>query len=246
MLGTGRSGTQLLTGLLNQSDQGLVFHEPNFGEDVSTMEDFRLHPVQAASYWKSFRQYQVYKRLQENPSARVYGEVNGTIRYQAPAILGCIPDATLFLLARDGRGVVRSVMRWPQFYGPESRGAYALAPLPGDPYEAEWDRMSRFEKICWGWREANEFMMRDVPPENWLQLEKLTTDYDYFKTSLLGKLGLSIPYETWLAAVSKRSSNATSEYAFPAWDDWTDQQQSDFDRICGNTMDRLGYVFRTK
>lgn len=39
--GTGRSGTQLLSDLLDKTGCVKVFHEPNFGEDVGAIEAFR-------------------------------------------------------------------------------------------------------------------------------------------------------------------------------------------------------------
>jgi len=243
ILGTGRSGTQLLTSLLNKEGQSVVFHEPNFCEDVATMERCRERPEEAVSYWKDFRQFEVYKHWHSRPDARIYGEVNGTIRYHAKAITSVFPEAKLFLLSRDGRGFVRSVMGWPQFYSPESKGAYALSPLSSDPYYDEWESMSRFEKVCWGWMEANESIMQSVPESAWVQLEKVSTDYEYFSEEIARSIGLDTSYQDWYSLVSKPSQNASKSYDFPEWQDWTPEQQSSFRRICGHTMERLGYKF---
>ena len=120
VMGTGRSGTQLLSDLLDSAGTAKVFHEPNFWEDVSTMDILRRNPELAVQYWKEFRSLEVYRRWMEKPVAQMYGEVNGTIRYQAPAIKQIFPNAKMLMVVRDGRGVVRSVMGWPQFYGPGS------------------------------------------------------------------------------------------------------------------------------
>ena len=242
VLGTGRSGTQLLTSLLNRSDQSVVFHEPNFSEDVFTMDLFRHEPKEAIAYWNDFRKNQVYKRLCQS-SADIYGEANGTIRYHGAAIKAVFPDVALFLVYRDGRGFVRSVMGWPQFYGPNSRGAYALAPLPEDAYFDEWNSMSRFEKICWSWMESNSAIMREVKKDNWLEFEKIVTDYEYFSEYLAQKVNLDISYDEWIKVVSYKSENATREHTFPVWDDWSNDQKGHFRRICGDTMAKLGYDF---
>lgn len=239
--GMGRSGTQLISSLLDRTALTKVYHEPNFSEDVATMEEMRRYPDRADKYWNQFRSLEVYKRWLSEPEKPFYGEVNGTIRYQVPAIKKLYPQAKLMLMVRDGRGVVRSIMGWPQFYSRGSKGAYALAPLPGDPFGGEWDRMSRFEKICWSWRETHEFLIGCIPETHRLKLERITSDYSYFEEHFIKNIGVHISYEMWLSVVSVRSKNATSSYRFPHWDDWGRERKVTFKRICGETMGKLGY-----
>lgn len=241
VMSSGRSGTQLISDLLDASGKAVVFHEPNFREDVSTMDILRSDAEQALRYWQEFRSVEVYRRWKAAPNASMYGEVNGTIRYQAHAIKQLYPRAKMLLLARDGRGVVRSVMGWPQFYNPGSKGAYALAPLPDDPFYLAWPRMTRFEKVCWQWRDTNESLMRFIPPSHWLALEHVTSDFNYFTERFSRNVGIDIPHEVWQAKVSHKSRNASGEYGFPAWEEWSGEQQESFVRICGGTMIKLGY-----
>ena len=149
ILGTGRSGTQLVSNLLRATGKVQVFHEPNFYEDVSVMPKHRKNQELTKIYWQQFRKYQIYERWRYSQDGTMYSEVNGTIRYQIPGIINELPDAKLLLLVRDGRGFVRSLMGWKQFYSSDSKDAYALSPLPGDPYYECWHDMSRFERICW-------------------------------------------------------------------------------------------------
>ena len=240
--GSGRSGTQLLSDLLDSTGSARVFHEPNFWEDVGTMDALRRDTELSVRYWEDFRGPEVYRRWAEKPDIPFYCEVNGTIRYQIPAIKKIFPSSKILMVARDGRGVVRSIMGWPQFYGPGSKGAYALSPLPNDPYLAKWPQMSRFEKICWSWNDTHEFLMRLIPDNNRLQLEHLTSDYDYFTKRFSKYIGIEISYDGWLGIVSKKSRNATKEYAFPKWEDWSEEQKKSFIRICSQTMSKLGYI----
>lgn len=241
VMGSGRSGTQLISNLLDASGKAVVFHEPNFLEDVSTMDILRQSPEQALRYWQEFRSVELYRRWMKAPKDMMYGEVNGTIRYQIQAIKHLFPEAKMLLMSRDGRGFVRSVMGWPQFYGPRSKGAFALAPLPGDPFEADWPTMNRFERICWSWQDTYELLMRHIPHTHWLTLEQSTRDFEYFDRQFTRNVGLTISREVWQQYVSRRSCNATKEYAFPAWEQWTDAQKQGFIRICGPTMRKLGY-----
>lgn len=242
VMGSGRSGTQLISDLLDSTGMAKVFHEPNFWEDVSTMDTLRKDAAIAVRYWQEFRILEVYRRWMEKPEAQIYGEVNGTIRYQAPAIKKIFPNSKMLLVVRDGRAVVRSVMGWPQFYGPKSKGAYALSPLTDDPYLDEWPRMSRFEKICWSWNDTHEFLMRYISPIHWLQLERLTSDYDYFTEHFSRYINIEMPYDHWFARVSKKSRNSTKVYGFPEWKEWSGTQRKGFIRICGGTMSKLGYL----
>jgi len=101
--------------------------------------------------------------------------------------------------------------------------------------------MSRFEKICWSWRESNEFVMAHVPEERWLRLESIVRDYDLLRERCLDVLGLDVPKPVWEGVVSRKSRNASKRYAFPPWEEWTRDQKRAFVEICGETMEKLGY-----
>ncbi|NNE62997.1 MAG: hypothetical protein HKN34_02840 [Gammaproteobacteria bacterium] len=135
---------------------------------------------------------------------------------------------------------MRSVMGWPQFYGPKSKGAYAIPPLDGDPYAENWSAMSRFEKVCWAWMETNEYLLGQIPEKSRFRLEDLVTSFDTTKNMLAG-IKLDIDRESWRKIVTQPSRNANKSYTFPAWDDWDDSQKSCFIDICGSTMQKLGY-----
>ena len=241
ILGTGRSGTQLLTSLLSHSD-AMLLHEPDFKDDVATMEAVRASRAKGEIYWKWFRSRQIDKRWQRN-GAKKYGEVTGTIRYHAPLLAELFPKSKLFLLSRDGRGFVRSLMGWKHFYGPKSKGAFALKPFPEDPMFSEWPRMTRFERVCWAWTETNEFLMRSIPKQDRVTLECIVRDRSYFEERIVKELGLEVPEGSWEAVTQAMSRNSSKTYDFPAWQDWTHVQRDAFKRICGDTMERLGYHF---
>jgi len=103
--------------------------------------------------------------------------------------------------------------------------------------------MSRFEKICWMWRDTYETQCECIPFERWLLLEELATDYDYFHERLVMLAGLAISQEAWRKKSVRKSKNASTSCAFPAWawEDWSRERQDGFVRIRGNTMTKLGY-----
>lgn len=242
MLGNGRSGTQLISTLLNSIPNCKVFHEPDFREDVGTMESLRKNPEEAIEYWKKFRCRRIHKRWKSKPGYKYYGEVNGTIRYQARAIQHLFPRSVIFHLVRDGRDYVRSVMGMPEFYNDGSKGAFALEPLPGDPYYDAWNGMSRFEKVCWSWREANQNLSEIVPPHRVIKLERIAKDYEYTKNIFNRELGILIPLQTWQETTNRKSSNSSRKYDFQSWRDWPRSQLDTFNEICGDMMEKLGYT----
>ena len=63
MMCTGRSGTQIISILLNQDDSSKVLHEPNIHEDRVVMEASRRDPEFAFNYLDRFRKYEIYRRL---------------------------------------------------------------------------------------------------------------------------------------------------------------------------------------
>lgn len=243
VLGAGRSGTQLVTDLLDAAGDVVTYHEPNFREDIATMDRFRHDLPLAVRYWREFRAVEVWKRWSAAPSATRYCEVNGTLRYQAAAIRQVFPRAHCFLLARDPRGFVRSMMGMHEFYAPLALPAYALAPLPGDPLFEHWSDLSRFEKICWMWRDTYEVLYEHIPTERWLLLERLVSDYDYFRERLGKPAGIVLSEADWHAKTTKKSRNSSAAYDFPAWPDWTPEHRAQFVTICGPTMSKLGYAF---
>jgi hypothetical protein len=241
-LSTGRSGTQMLSGLLNRDRSCIVLHEPNFFEDVSVMDASRRDYKVAYKYLNGFRKYEIYRRLNKDKEKVSYGEVTGVLRYLSEPILKVFPQACLFLLVRDGRDVVRSIMGRSKFYSTASKGAWAISPLEDDPYLGTWNEMSRFEKICWAWMDTNRHLMSFIPVDNIVRFESVISDFAYFKNKLLDKLKLSISKEIWESCVSQKSINATKVHYSPHWSKWSNIERSAFERICGETMAKLGYT----
>ena len=238
--GSGRSGTQLISSLLGQLDSSSVWHEPNFAEDVSTMNIMRNNHNNCIDYWKRFRSVEICKRWRLS-NTRIYGEVNGTIRYQVPAIKELYPNANLFLMVRDGREVIRSIMKWKQFYSRYSIGAYNIKPLKGDPYFDVWKNFTKFEKLCWSWQDTYKKLTSIIPQSHWLKLENITRDPNYFQAQCLDHLGESITHGQWNSIISKKSFNSSTSYSFSHYTEWDKFHTEAFWKICGDMMETFGY-----
>jgi hypothetical protein len=239
ILGSGRSGTQLLSQLLSRIDGALILHEPDFFADVAAMPLCQQDDQVNYEYIQSFRQYQLYRRITESKQP-IYGETTGTLRYQAHALARVFPKARFAILARDGRDVVRSI--WARkFYLPGSTGAYALQPRPDDLHYDLWPAYSRFEKLCWMWMDSYRILFAGIPEANVVQMENLVRDYDYFHENLLQPLMFDLPADIWQETVGTKSRNSSQVYEMPHWSQWSEEQQKSFERICGDVMTKLSY-----
>jgi hypothetical protein len=244
ILGTGRSGTQMLSGLLNKSEKALVVHEPNRHEDRNLYTEIRQNSALAVQYLNEFRRYGIYRRIMAS-MPQIYGEVTGTLRYHCAALKEVFPHVRLFLLVRDGRDVVRSVMNMKRFYKKGSKKFHSLGPLESDHFHEQWHAMSRFEKICWAWADTNRVLL-EIIPDDVVYFERVISDYDYTKQRLFEPLGLSISFEQWRESAKHKSKNATKVHTFPHWKDWRTREEESFDRICGQMMIELGYEYNVQ
>lgn len=235
ILGMGRSGTNFLADMLSRCPGSLVYHEP-FVEDFNAFVEAHSSEERALKYFQDFR----LGKIEEVVRARGiqhYGEVNSALRFHAKALKAVLPNAKLLHLVRDGRDVVRSVME-RKHYTAGATSHHDLKPLPSDPLYEDWDHLSRFEKVCWLWADANRRLAEDVPHR--IAFEKLVSSYDYFRENLLEQIGLEMDKAAWNKA-AKAPTNVTKKFSYPHWKTWDVAQRAAFDAICGEQMARYGY-----
>ena len=235
ILSIGRSGTQFLSALLNQSPQAYVVHEPvrkDFKAYIKAFHD----ETDAEKYIIRFRKKNIYARASKK-NISTYGEVNSVLRRHGPALKRSFPDAHIIHLIRDGRAMVRSAMSRLTMTerDPNTQG---ISPSTGDPWRDKWPHMSRFERICWYWDIENRYLNKHI--ERSIQFEKIVSSYDYFKNNLLGPLNLEINKDIW-DTETRAPQNITKEHVFSHWTEWESKETEAFLRICGETMMRNGY-----
>jgi len=243
VLGSGRSGTQMLSGLLNLDHSVLVLHEPAFFEDRVTRNTVRYGKLNVREYLIGFRKHLIAHRIRKSEQVKTYGEVTGTLRYHAAGIKEVFPDAKMLILTRDGRDVVRSIMQH-DFYTETSVKDGDTSPLFGKQYFNTWEGMSRFEKVCWLWADSYESLLRLIPETKIIYFEKIIEDFDYCNNQVFSFLDIQISHEQWQKYLSKKSINAINHHKFSHWKDWSQKNRDDFDRICGPVMNRLGYKYK--
>jgi len=234
ILGYGRTGTQLTSSLLNLTENAIFYHEPDAWTDVAIMDKIRNDTTVGLEYWNDYRKFRIYQRWkQSGKSEIIYGEVNNTIRYHLDAIQKVLPNSQSWLIYRHPRGVIRSYMNWPQFYGSRSRSAWALEPLKDDDtFGYKWAEMSRFTKNCWSWANTYQYLLNRIPSSNWIKFERITTDYEYFSKKILDPFSINISRSKWESRIKVRSKNSNKSYAYPHWSEWNKEDREDFSSIC--------------
>jgi hypothetical protein len=164
-------------------------------------------------------------------------------------------DHRAIYIVRDGREWVRSHMNWGEFYGKHglrkliSHNWPSASDIPGDPSAMAWGAFSRFERLCWAWSKLNEYALETIssnPNARLFHFEEIffgeqryqvLDDLVSFATSLPGLAPANRgSTQGWL---EKRTHQSTA--GFPAWEDWTENQKSEFRHLCGPLMERLGY-----
>jgi len=201
-------------------------------------------------------QFQRFQFINQMPGA-VYVEAN--IGYYG--LLDITPAMfehhRAIYIVRDGRDWIRSHMDWGQFYGKTgirkliSHNWPAASDIADDPYSARWEKLSRFEKLCWAWKKLNEYALGGISKNSSARLfhfEKIFSAEERYEvldelmayaTSLPNidptKLGKT---DGWLKKKVHQSSNR-----FPRWQEWTKEQRGQFEEICGSLMNELGYNF---
>jgi len=232
-----RSGTTFLANFLNASAKdSIVMHE-------AILSDYWAYPKafdsdeKAYDYLSKFRRDEIYYRV-GGKGIKTYGEINPFLRRHAKVIKQVFPEAKLFHLARDGRDVVRSIMSRATLDKKDPWYKH-IYPKPGTKFYEEWDKMNRFQKVCWLWQEDNRYLRETIGYT--INFENLISDYSYFKEKLLDYVGLEVSYEDWRSFVN-RPKNQTAEFKLSHWSQWSEQEKDDFRRICGDEMSANGYT----
>lgn len=161
----------------------------------------------------------------------------------------------LIYIIRDGREWVRSKMNFGTMYNKNKlqqrvSGNWPTAVEINDPiYGEKWDKISRFEKICWAWTALNQYALKCVEKNPYARVfrfediisapeaAKNLSDLMNFATSLPLTIDMaSSGLEDWV-----KQKIHSSQKAFPGWDQWSKEQINCFVRICGPLMQKVGY-----
>ena len=142
-----------------------------------------------------------------------------------------------FHLVRDGQHALRSLIS-RELFAVNDPMAKLNVPPSDDEYAHSWDRLSRFEKLCWLWQADNRYIRLNT--DHTVQFERIVSDYDYFSERLLTPLGISIDESGWRLRASC-TTNRTPRYCVPPYEEWPAKDKATFAKIRGEEMAACGY-----
>ena len=170
VLSTGRSGTLLLTKLLELSPQLAVWHQPRpelVRASKAAYENIKHSPKVYQETFKSAREELVLEALIHD---QTFVETNNRTTFFAPIIRDVFPNAVFIHLVRHPGDFVRSGIRRQWYSDKHDHDIGRIVPQTS-PVKERWNSMTPIEKIAWLWNETNQFIenvKKTVPPQDML------------------------------------------------------------------------------
>ncbi len=236
IVGMGRSGTRWLSDLFDLAEGCAAYHEAPGDRDALVRAYWS--PRQARRYLRGRRERLIASRILRR-GCHTYGEVNSLLRHHVDALWERW-QPTILHLVRDGRAVVRSIINRTAFTPADRDHTGRLAPRPDDPWWERWPQMGRFERVCWYWASTNRYLMERHLPV--VRFEDILHAYEALSSQILEPLGIALPVQIWQEHV-RQPQNISRQRHFPPWEEWSSQQKRQFQEICGDVMQALGYEF---
>lgn len=259
IVGSGRSGTQMMEKLLGGFPNVEIHHEY-----LCT----HVQPLAVRYYMGLATLPEVVESLRSLHGAAIHcspselwGDSSNKLSWLIEGLNLLFPTAKFIHVVRDGRKVVSSfyhklsdecyddysTSRLQAFIDdpdrnpappPEKRYWWNL-PRPGTPEAETFRKYNQFQRICFHWREANRFVMEklaDITPQRTrtYKLETLTKDPAVLRDMLEF---LQLPYSDKLFAALQRPHNVNIPQDFPL----SEEQREHLMAIAGDMMHRFGY-----
>ncbi len=258
MVGSGRSGTKMVSRLLHGCDQVEPHHEY-----LNTL----IQPLAVQRYMGIISREQAVSGLRDAYSgafyyspAPIFLDCSHKLSFIIDDLADAYPGARFLHVTRDGRKVVASFLHKLQdecYDGPSidvlmgwladrslpkppaEKRYWWNVPQPGQPFAAEFPGLSRFQRICYHWREANRCILEsfDKLPGRTLtlKLEDLKGDGPALRL-LLDFFG--VPFEKSLAEFLDKPQHVLVPFDFILEPEELEQ----FNAIAGYMMQLLGYT----
>lgn len=176
------------------------------------------------------------------PEIHAFVDVNNHLRHSLQIVRKVLDEPLCFQLVRNGRDVVRSIYL-REHYTEWDRHTLAILPIDRSTLEL-WEGYSRFERICWYWNHNVSRLLEQG--FDFLNLERIVSDYQYLHERLLEPCGINLERDVWNALKDKRLNRTRFRLKnflrrLPVKLKWTPEHESRFMAICGETMRALGY-----
>jgi hypothetical protein len=238
VVSTGRSGTQTMADLLNQSPDAGCFHEPEprlIAESTRYLYGDLPHADAVA----------LLRRTRPTiPIDREYGEAHHQLSYLIPALHEAFPEAKFVWLIRDGRKTVASMVarRWytGRHFSPYPNPMIwenwrIRADRLGEMSTSAWLSLSPFEKCCWQWTYKNRLIERQLTGCGGAWMFVRLEELDAQAGELFDFLGLRRPETIAVPQLNKAKSQ--DGHVPQDWHNWDAEQVSAFMRYDAPGMD---------
>lgn len=229
VLSTGRSGTLLLTNVLELAERCAPHHEPRpelYRPSRLAYERIQAEPDLFREILKSAREEYLLAAARRE---QVYVETNNQITFFAPIIRDIFPRAVFLHLVRHPGSFVRSGIRRRWYTGEHSHDIGRIVPMNGKAREL-WGEWSLIEKNGWLWNETNRFIetFKKTLPDDAVLTVKAEEFFADPAVSLAIADFLDVgPLEPRrVAAVLRRPANVQKKGTFPPYRDWSDADKA--------------------
>ncbi|MFP4029300.1 MAG: sulfotransferase [Candidatus Brocadiia bacterium] len=198
--------------------------------------------------------YRLRKRIVQTVSGRPYVESNHQIIGLIDVVTHVFPHVNIIYMVRDPRDWLVSSYRYGAgWYGNivSSLIGRANPQICADRETATaWEEMNNFQRNCWYWATKNRYALQCVgrtPGARLFKFEDIFRGEERYRH--LRELmdfatgfgdGREFDYES-LDGMLERKINKSDPDGFPGWREWGPERVRQFQQICGDLMEELGY-----
>ncbi len=257
VVSTGRTATKFFSGFFTYNFSNIIAHHepaPDLFDLGTQYIRGQCSHKKAVSRLKRFR-HPIYQALKET-GASIYLESNNNAAMMLPVIKDVFPRLKIVFVTRDPKSYL--ISSYSKAHGASGYTLYgATDPRPrlnatdfkDDVLAAQWDELTRFERLCWHWKTYNHLIssfLKDEPNHLVIKYEDLfeAGDFDAIK-KMVTFMGAETPGEVtdgFLAPLLGKKSNESASYALPAFEQWGNELKEQFDQILGEEIEKYGYA----
>jgi hypothetical protein len=258
--GHNRSGTNLVSKVLNEARNARVFEElsPKMGYEAREKHEGHFPSREAA---KGFIKAQKHEHIKlVNEMGYVFGDKNANYIPFLSEMAEVWASSKFVIVIRDGRDVVTS---YCNFYASTGKKVFQMAedvgeggdrypvcnlwdysrlrPRKGEELHEEWQDLDLFSKSCFSWAYTNEILfdvLQGIARERYFLLNTSAITLAFVRDTY-EFLGLEGFDETRIGCLLRSGVNRSRSRIESHWGDWTESQRSVYEGFCGDMHRRL-------
>ncbi len=241
LVSTGRTGTKFLARFFNRYPDTWAVHEPkpDFLKLGINYARGRIDPFQVKKIISKNRtaHFKKARRIK----AKNYIESNNRLFSVLEQLKKIFPAAGIVHIVRDGRDYVRSGMSRAWYKKHDSTLRLSANFFPNDPYFEKWDKLSRFQKICWRWQKKDGFIyqsLKNIENSITVKYEEIFKDNGFkglYRIANYVNMDRKLT-DKFVREQMENKINATRGYDIPHWKNWDKKKISKFNKIAGKHM----------